>query len=229
MNEDKAFLKTADNSFTIFLPELNETYHSKHGAIQESMHVFIENGLKLNLKENNRVLEFGFGTGLNALLTAIFADENKESIEYTSIEKFPLLTGEVEKLNYAASLAEKYDLQKEYVQDIFTKIHTSTWGEMVKISDNFSLKKIQSDFETIELKDRHYSACYFDVFSIRVQPELWSESIMRKIYESLQNNGLFITYACNATLKKNLSMVGFEYMKKNGPIGRRDMTIAWKK
>ena len=162
---------TDDGSHTLFVSEIDECYHSTKGAIQESRHIFIEAGLKQCAKSEINVLEIGFGTGLNALLTAL---ESDFSVRYTTIELYPVPIEQALKLNYPVLLGTE-----SFV--LFEKIHSSPWNEKVQISENFSLTKLNLDFTKNELEGR-YDVIYFDAFSPEKQPEMWSEELFKKLY-----------------------------------------------
>ena len=217
---------TKDGSKTIYIPEWNEHYHSKHGALQEAEHVFIKNGLNLLAqKPEVKILEFGFGTGLNALITALLA---KRKIEYHSLERYPMTLEEANALDYPSVFAEYFNKEQSGIEELFQKIHSVEWGSLEEINTEFKLKKIEADFKTVNLPKNYFDIIYFDAFGKRVQPELWSVEIFFNIYNSLIKGGLFTTYACNGDTKRALKEVGFEVEKKAGPPGKREMLNAWK-
>lgn len=222
---------TQDGSKTLYIPDWNESYHSKHGALREAEHVFITNGLeKLNDSNMINVLEYGFGTGLNALLSFIWSRDHSKSINYTSLEKFPVSTTEVEAMDFHQVIAQKYsNLQADPIYEFFLKMHQAKWEEKVNLTDFFELFKQEIDFKEVRLKEETYDVVFFDVFGMRVQPELWSEEIFEKIYTSLKIDGLFTTYACNGPTKRALKACGFRVEKLAGPPGKREMINAWKK
>lgn len=222
---------TLDGSKTLFLEAWNESYHSKHGALQEALHVFIENGVnKFKHLENIRVLEFGFGTGLNTLLTSIWATQFNKNIHYTSLEKFPLTWDEVKSLDFHHIISQKNkELRADTIYDNFIKIHESPWGNSLKIHDYFELYKHCIDFKDVKLSANEYDIVYFDVFGKRVQPELWTVEIFAKIFQSLKSGGMLTTYASNSQTRRLLEECGFEVEKLKGPPGKREMMNAWKK
>ncbi|CAM1373405.1 tRNA (5-methylaminomethyl-2-thiouridine)(34)-methyltransferase MnmD [Tenacibaculum xiamenense] len=210
---------TSDGSTTIHLPDWNEQYHSKHGAIQEAYHVFIKNGLEAIEKKEVSILEIGFGTGLNCFITFL---ESKKKINYTGVEAYPIEGNEIEKLNYVSGLkAEKY-------QNIFDKLHSTTWEKEHKISKTFTLKKEQKFFEEIN-DSNSYDLIYFDAFGARVQPDLWTEDIFRKMFESLKNEGVLVTYSAKGSTRRAMETVGFSVERLPGPPGKREMLRATKK
>lgn len=215
---------TQDGSKTLNIPCWGESYHSKHGALQEAIHVFLKNGLDLiPTQKSYTVLEFGFGTGLNALLTHDWATRNSASIRYHSLEKFPITHSEWENLDYAKLLPPQAENQ-----EIFKKMHSSAWNFEEKISDFLSLKKIKIDFKLFEPEENLYDIVFFDAFGKRVQPELWTFPIFEKIYKALKKFGLLTTYAANGATQRILNELNFNVEKKLGPPGKREMLIAWK-
>ncbi len=215
--------KTKDNTTTLFVPELDEHYHSIHGALQESKHVFIQAGLHpLKTQETVRILEIGFGTGLNALLTAQETTASNQNIEYTSLEKYPVTANEVEQLNFQELIPDNETLT------LLNALHTSDWEVEQKISSNFTLVKHQNDLKTFDFKPNYYDLIYFDAFAPSAQPELWSETIFQKMYACLRNNGVLVTYCVKGDVRRNMKAVGFKVEKIPGPPGKREMARAYK-
>ncbi len=217
----REIITTLDGSTTIHLPDWDECYHSKHGAIQEAYHVFIQNGLQLIKKDTISILEIGFGTGLNAFITFLESDKNKLNIDYTGVEAFPVTVDEAFAMNYLEQLDAK-----EF-ETVFKKMHESIWEEQFFLSDTFSLAKRKQFFTEIEDKNC-FDLIYFDAFGYRVQPELWSTGIFKKMYDALQNNGILVTYAARGVIKRSMQEVGFTVKKVPGPPGKREMMIAFK-
>ena len=213
-------ITTEDGSSSIINKNLNECYHSTSGAINESKHIFIENGLLACKKKVLNTLEVGFGTGLNALLTQIICDKNKTINNYHSIENLPILSKDYLALNYCKQLNIK--------DDNFMKMHNSSWGEKITISKYFSLLKINIDLQTFNPTTK-YDLIYFDAFSPNKQPELWTHNIFKKLYENLNNNGILITYCAKGAFKRTLREIGFEVSSIDGPIGKREITQAKKR
>ncbi len=217
-------IKTADGSTTLYLEDWNEHYHSKHGAIQEAQHVFIEKGLfhalDLNKRSHISILEMGFGTGLNALLTAFEAEKQSVKINYTGIEGFPLESEITSQLNYSELLSNKYE-------QLFRKIHAVSWESEHEISPNFFLTKNQLMFEDISFKDQ-FDLIYFDAFGSRVQPDLWERSMLEKMYTALKSKGVFVTYAAKGSVRRCLAELGFKVERLEGPPGKRHMLRAEK-
>jgi tRNA U34 5-methylaminomethyl-2-thiouridine-forming methyltransferase MnmC len=217
----REILRTNDGSTTIHLPEWDECYHSKHGAIQEAQHVFIKNGLCLFLNQSVAILEIGFGTGLNAFITFLEAEKRNQTIEYTGVEAYPVATDEVLAMNYVA------ELNAENQQVIFEKMHESNWGEKTVLSTNFCLTKRKQFFDEITDLEQ-FDLIYFDAFGYRVQPELWSTTIFEKMYKALKKQGVLVTYAARGVVKRSMIEVGFTVEKLAGPPGKREMFRARK-
>ncbi|MGL2993447.1 tRNA (5-methylaminomethyl-2-thiouridine)(34)-methyltransferase MnmD [Flavobacterium sp. TSSA_36] len=218
----RKIIQTSDGSTTIQIEDWDECYHSKHGAIQEAKHVFIQNGLALFPGQSIAILEIGFGTGLNAFITFLEAQQRDQTIQYVGVEAYPISKEELEGMNYVGALAA------EEHQAIFEKIHNGNWEEMMALSPNFSLTKRQQFFETIE-DVAQFDLIYFDAFGYRVQPELWSTSIFQKMITALKDNGVLVTYAARGVVKRSMIEVGFTVEKLAGPPGKREMFRATKK
>lgn len=212
---------TEDGSHTLHIPELNEHYHSIHGAIQESNHIFIKSGLDYftNLEPIN-ILEVGFGTGLNAFLTCIEAQKRGIKINYTSIEKYPLTAQEIEKLNYSDGFDEEYKIQ-------FQQIHKAQWSAYKKINKNFRLCKIETDLINFT-PDSKYNLIYFDAFGPDIQPKLWTENIFHQLYNCMNDNGVLVTYSAKGQVRRNMQVAGFTVERLPGPPGKREMLRALK-
>jgi len=220
---DKKELKiTEDGSHTLFIPSLDETYHSSHGAIQESMHVFIAAGLKYIKNKEIKVLEVGFGTGLNAFLTLLEANKSETSINYTSLEAFPLEMSLVKQLNYTSEL--KLDGN---VVALYNRLHEVEWESVQHITNEFKLKKLKIKLERFEASEK-FDVIYFDAFAPQVQPEMWTVNVFEKMYNCLNNNGVLVTYCAKGIVKRALKEVGFKIESIPGPPGKREMTRAHK-
>jgi tRNA U34 5-methylaminomethyl-2-thiouridine-forming methyltransferase MnmC len=211
---------TNDGSTTIHLPDWNESYHSKHGAIQEAYHVFIKNGFLLFEAKPISILEIGFGTGLNAFITYVEALKSNQVINYVGVEAYPVLIEEALQMNYISQIAENQN-------DIFKSLHHSAWDEVHQLTTHFSITKRQQFFQDINDKAA-YDLIYFDAFGFRVQPELWSELIFQKMYDSLKPNGILVTYACRTSIKNAMLLAGFSVEKLPGAPGKREMLRATK-
>lgn len=217
-------ISTADGSKTLWLKELNETYHSKHGAVQESLHVFIENGLKHCLNTGKRelkIFELGFGTGLNVFLTLKECIQNEDiRVEIHSIEKYPVLPETVAKMEY--ELLDSLAPQK----DFFRVIIECPWNEVVEVLENFMLNKMSKDFFEAEIESDHYDLIYFDAFGARAQAEMWTEKAFEICARIIKPNGILVTYASKGSARRALQKVGFQVEKLPGPPGKREMMRA---
>jgi tRNA U34 5-methylaminomethyl-2-thiouridine-forming methyltransferase MnmC len=216
-------IETADGSSSFYNEELEETYHSRHGAFQEAKHVFIKMGLEPLLKGSKTIdiLEIGFGTGLNAWLTSIRSAKTDCSINYTGIEAFPLSKNQLQSLNYA-------DLSKfKWEKELFSLIHRSKWEAKEKINDQFTLLKRKMDFSAIEEVDA-FDLIYFDAFGPLVQPELWTVDVFRNMFKALRNKGVLVTYSAKGDVRRAMQSVGFEVERVEGPPGKREMLVAKK-
>jgi len=220
---DKKELKiTEDGSHTLFLPGLDETYHSSHGAIQESRHVFIDAGLRYLKKRNINVLEIGFGTGLNAFLTLLETSKNELTINYSTLEAFPLELSLIKQLNYTSEL----NLEKNVI-DLFNILHEVEWEVSQSITNQFNLKKYKIKLDNY-ITNEKFDLIYFDAFAPQVQPEMWTLPVFEKMYECLNRNGVLVTYCAKGSVKRALKDVGFNIECIPGPPGKREMTRAHK-
>ncbi len=219
----REFLRTGDGSITIHLPDWNEQYHSKHGAINEALHVFIETGFEYFFGNFQRkevsILEIGFGTGLNAFLTAVQAEKTKRSVSYTGVEAYPVDISEVKELNYPTLVKAP--------QALFDQLHEVPWEETTTINEYFSLTKRKQFFADIE-EVNCYDLIYFDAFGARVQPDLWTEDIFEIMYKSLKEEGVLVTYAAKGSVRRAMQAVGFLVERLPGPPGKREMLRAVK-
>ncbi|CAM3926262.1 tRNA (5-methylaminomethyl-2-thiouridine)(34)-methyltransferase MnmD [Flavobacterium cucumis] len=212
---------TQDGSTTIRIPEWDENYHSTHGAIQEAKHVFIKNGLNLfHHKDSISILEIGFGTGLNAFITFL-ETQDKKNINYVGVEAYPISKEEILQLNYVS------ELNALLHEKIFQTLHSSSWEEMQTIAENFTLTKRKQFFQDID-DENQFDLIYFDAFGFQLQPELWSESIFKKMYDALKTNGILVTYACRTPIKNAMLNAGFKVEKLPGAPGKREMLRAKK-
>ena len=210
-------IKTDDGSDTLFVRELGEHYHSTFGAIQESMHVFIEAGLKKCSQSPITVFEVGFGTGLNSWLTALEAERTNQIIRYISVEKFPLPPIIWERLNYP-------NVIRGGDPELFRKIHQAEWDKEVKISDNFFILKLSSDLTEFDYSGLPlFDLIYFDAFSPDKQPELWHSSIFRNISDQCAPEAKIVTYCAKGAVRRSLTEVGFAAERIPGPPGKREM------
>lgn len=217
---------TEDGSKTIFIDELNECYHSHYGALQEARHVFIKNGLKSFKNYEINILELGFGTGLNVLVTVdqLLKDKIDFKINYFGVEKYPVSDEEIAELNYD-ELFENEELKK-----IYRKIHSVDWEILDEIIPNFKFKKIRADFFEIKnLEIPKIDLVYFDCFGAKVQPDLWERPLLEMVSEKMKKNGILTTYSSKGSVRRVLQELGFEVERKPGPPGKREMINAKKK
>lgn len=211
---------TGDGSHSLLNKTLNETYHSVHGARRESEHVFIKHGLEYFVTRFNKkfvsILEVGFGTGLNALLTTKFISE--VSIDYTSIENAPIDESVWSKLNYAASPEE---------HEVFEKIHRASWENFVAISPSFKIRKVRASLNDVSFLSE-FDVIYFDAFAPNKQPDMWTAEVLKKMFDALKAPGVLVTYCAQGQVKRDLKSVGFKVEALPGPPGKREMTRALK-
>jgi tRNA U34 5-methylaminomethyl-2-thiouridine-forming methyltransferase MnmC len=205
---------TEDGSHTLHAAMVDECYHSTHGAIQESMHIFIDAGLRLMHKKELTIFEVGFGTGLNAFLAAQFAEQNQCDIRYISIEKYPVPVADAQKLNYA-------DCIDPAQRTFFETMHQCRWNESYRLSPHFELKKIKGDF-TSYLHTDTYDLVFFDAFSPEKQPEMWTAEVFGELYRHCHSGAILTTYCAKGAVKRNLLSAGFRVEKVPGPPGKRE-------
>ena len=218
----RSIITTGDGSKTIHIEDWDEQYHSKHGAVNEAYHVFIDQGLSKINKASVAILEIGFGTGLNALITAMEGKKRGLKIHYTAVEAFPITPGELEQLHYTDRL------NAPLFQESFNNMHACSWEENVLISPEFTIHKQCKDF--LDIADTAvYDLVYFDAFGARVQPELWTETIFKKMFKALRANGILVTYAAKGSVRRAMQAVGFTVERLPGPPGKREMLRATKR
>lgn len=218
MKITKEFILTADGSSTIFIPEWNEHYHSRHGAVQEAKHVFLKHGLdEKQILDEITLLEIGLGTGLNVFLTVL---ANKTKVNYIGLEAYPLKEEETSLLNYAKTTAEV---------EIFSRIQAVPWEIPSVITSQLQLTKLNTTLQNYQLAPETIDLIYFDAFGPRVQPELWTVELFKKLFEGLKQNGIFVTYCAKGQVKRDLKLVGFEVETLTGPPGKREMIRGWKR
>lgn len=218
---EREIIRTKDGSTTIHIKDWDECYHSKHGAIQEAQHVFIKNGLALYQNQSVSILEIGFGTGLNAFITYLESKNLDLEINYVGVEAYPVSISELSAMNYVS------ELNADDKNAIFNLFHESNWEEKVVIDPFFTITKRQQFFQ--EITDcEQYDLIYFDAFGYRVQPDLWSTSIFKKMHTALRPGGKLVTYAARGVVKRSMIEVGFTVEKLPGPPGKREMFRATK-
>ncbi|SFQ21471.1 tRNA (5-methylaminomethyl-2-thiouridine)(34)-methyltransferase MnmD [Hymenobacter arizonensis] len=216
---------TADGSSTLYVPALDEHYHSTHGALQEAQHVYIAAGLTPALAaahESVRVLEVGFGTGLNALLTLQQSLISPVNIQYDTIEKYPLLPAIISQLG-----VERYVINPELLA-FHEQLHAAPWNESVPLTTRFSLRKIAGALQETALLPNNYHVIYFDAFAPEKQPELWTEAIFGQLYAAAAPGAVLVSYCAQGQFRRNLRAAGWLTEKLPGPPGKREMTRARK-
>jgi tRNA U34 5-methylaminomethyl-2-thiouridine-forming methyltransferase MnmC len=215
-------IRTEDGSNTIYDDELLETYHSTHGAIQESRHVFINAALAQANQPEIRILEVGFGTGLNALLAMEYALQQNSSIEMTSIESDPLDAKLITRLNYPDHL------DHENGRMLFDWIHSQPWNTAAIFNARFSLCKERADWHSYKPTEDYYTIVFYDAFAPSKQIDMWSLNCIEKACNSLQKGGIFVTYSARGQLKRDLANAGMEVETLSGPPGKKEMVRAVK-
>ena len=223
MADELAIIETSDGSHSISSKNYNASYHSIHGAIEESMHIFISAGMYYKYQQGVKkvkIFEMGFGTGLNAFLSLIASHKLGLEIEYHSIELHPLGAEIYQSLNFHKFIPNSTQAQ-------LIQLHDCPWGELQKIDDRFSFKKIKGDLHNIELGDG-YDLIYYDAFAPSSQPNLWEEPIQRRLYSILNKNGALLTYCAQGKFKRTLKALGYELDPLDGPGRKHEMTRAVK-
>ena len=221
---ERSIIITKDGSHTIAIPEMQVAYHSHHGAIQESMHVFIMAGLQaIAPREDHvtRILEMGFGTGLNALLTLAETERSQQRIHYTTVEKFPLSITDVAGLNYCQQL------NRPDLQTVFEKIHECEWETDRHINKRFTLKKYRTSLTEFMLQQPVHLV-YFDAFAPTAQPELWTPEIFERVFGWMEPGGILVTYCSKGDVRRAMQAAGLRVEKLVGPPGKREMVRATK-
>ena len=231
----KTLLKTTrDGSHTLFVPELEEHYHSIHGAIQEALHVFINAGFLHCIKSSIQLLEIGFGTGLNALLTLLAAESMGKKVHYHTLEHYPLQKESIMQLNHPKQIVGRGLFSKKqtlaHITQLFRAIHKAPWEAEQSITPFFKLTKEKFDITQIELFNpkQQYDLIYFDAFGPDKQPEMWQSSIFNRIYSLSAQNAVFTTYCAKGAVRRMLQSSGFSVERIPGPPGKREMLRAAK-
>ncbi len=218
INLEQSIIITADGSHSLINRELNETYHSTHGAVQESMHVFIENGLRQCAKQQIDMLEVGFGTGLNAFLTLLEAEKRGIFIHYTTIELFPIEKPLWSLLNFADNYTNEQ-------KDQFYHLHSCEWGSDTLITNHLTIRKIQADFINFQ-SEKTFDLIFFDAFSPEKQPTLWSQERFSTLAAHCKPGAILTTYCSKGTVKQALRGAGFTVERLRGAPGKRHMLRA---
>lgn len=218
----REIIETNDGSKTIFIPEMNENYHSGHGAYQEAMHVFIQHGIRALDKKEFSVFEMGFGTGLNALLSLNEAVKNELLVSYTGIEAYPV------EIEHASQMCYESHVDPE-VSLLYEKLHESSWGTEHIIHPAFSFRKLHQKIEDHLPEMSSYDIIFYDAFGPRAQSSMWELPILEKMHRMLKSDGLLVTYCAKGQFKRDLKSLGFEVVSVPGPPGKREMTQAFKR
>jgi len=209
---------TDDGSKSLYLPEMNETYHSKFGAKNESEHVFINAGFKQIQKNEIAILEVGFGTGLNVLLTYFEGLKSQQKVYFESLEKYPLPENILPEINNFDDAAYR---------ELFDKIHQADWQQPVNLSENFTLLKNHIDLLSYQTTHK-FDLIYFDAFAPDKQPEMWTAEVFTKMYNLLNENGILVTYSAKGSVRRTMQAAGFLVERIPGPPGKREMLRAKK-
>jgi tRNA U34 5-methylaminomethyl-2-thiouridine-forming methyltransferase MnmC len=226
MNKAAKIILTDDGSHSVYIPEINESYHSSHGAYRESIHIFLLYGLEAWYARNRgklpvRIFEVGFGTGLNAWLTLIWAEQNNVPILYHTIEPFPLGKDIYSQLNYI-----QIDETLTHYNNQFQRLHNMDWNTGKPLTDYFNIKKEQVKLEDVVMYGT--DIVFFDAFSPKKQPEVWAKEILAKVVDAMNPNGVLVTYCAAAKVKKDLQDLGLILDEVPGPPGKKEMTRGWK-
>lgn len=218
---NRKIVTTSDGSSSIYLPDFDEHYHSHHGAMQESKHVFMKMGWDVVVKKKSHVdlLEVGFGTGLNAWLVydELRKSAKENAVHYTSLELYPVATEDAAQLNFV-------DADD---RSIFLRLHEATWNTSVPINERFTLEKLEVSLQEFQ-SVRFYDLIFYDAFAPRVQPELWTAEIFLKLFSLLNPGGILVTYCAKGEVRRNMIAAGFSVEKLPGPPGKREMLRAVK-
>ncbi len=219
MHREKIIEITADGIPTLYLPELDEHYHSTKGAFAEAKHVYIDMALRATNLHEARVLEIGFGTGLNTLLTLLASQAYGLTIDYTTFELYPLTLDEALRLDYPRHIAPE-------AAPLFEEMHRCAWDKTIALSPTFTLCKRLADFTRVELSER-FDVIYFDAFAPEKQPEMWSEAVFQKLFERLSPGGILTTYCAKGEIRRRLQATGFVVERLPGPPnGKREILRA---
>lgn len=215
---------TEDGSHTLYVPELDEHYHSTHGAIQESLHVYLEAGLHHCGKPVINLLEIGFGTGLNAFLTLLDTKKSRETVKYTSLERYPVSFMDARMFNYSKLLNPSQE-------EKFIQLHTCPWGEWVEITSNFHLKKLEMDASNLDKfqPETLFDVIYYDAFAPEKQSFMWTEEIFNRLYTLSNPGAVLTTYCAKGAVRRMLQSAGYQTERLPGPPGKREILRAVKR
>ncbi|MGV0752549.1 tRNA (5-methylaminomethyl-2-thiouridine)(34)-methyltransferase MnmD [Empedobacter brevis] len=226
--------ETEDGSKTIYIEDWDESYHSKHGAVQEAFHVFIKNGFNhfIATKNSIKIIEIGLGTGLNSFITLLEAEKNQKPVQYVGIEKYPVSEEEFQLVNFFEDVFKLYP-ELEHRRDEFLSYYQhlfySDWEHWYKISPFFEIRKVKEDFFNLKnINENEFDLVYFDAFGSRVQPELWEKELLEIVDYLTKKSAVFTTYAAKGTIKRGLKDLGYTVQKRPGPPGKREMMVGLK-
>jgi tRNA U34 5-methylaminomethyl-2-thiouridine-forming methyltransferase MnmC len=215
----RTLTKTADGSYTLYVPELDEHYHSIHGALQEAQHVFIKHGIELFKHQDSiQVLEMGLGTCLNAYLSSLWCMENGKHVRYVGVEAYPVEGAVI------AQCLDALGVVATKKRTFFTELN---YGESQAL-ESFELYPMHAAWNSLRFVEE-FDLVYYDAFGPRAQAEMWNVQHFKIAYEALKSGGLLTTYCAKGQVKRDLKSVGFEVESRPGPIGKREMTLAWKR
>lgn len=222
--EEVKLIITDDGSHSLYLPGMNETYHSSHGALSESRHVFIKSGylpvISTVAERPVRVLEVGFGTGLNALLSQQQAEKLRVTTHFTTLEPFPLAGELYRQLNYPTLLGSG---ENNALSETFLRMHSEGWDEVQPVSPHFTLEKLKLRLEDFA-NEGQYHVVYFDAFAPNKQEEVWDETLIRKVADHMAPGGVLVTYCAQGKFKRSLKAAGLTVENLPGPPGKKEMT-----
>lgn len=213
--------QTADGSYTLFIPELDEHYHSIKGALTESKHIFINMGLKHSVLHTPHILEIGFGTGLNAFLTLLEAEKEDKYIRFTTLERYPLDIDIIRQMHYPEQIAPSRSID-------YYALHEADWNIPTEITPHFTLHKIDCDFTSFQF-DSEYDLIYFDAFAPEKQPEMWDQQLFNTLYHHTKPGGILTTYCAKGIVRRMLQSAGYIVERLPGPPGgKREILRATK-
>jgi tRNA U34 5-methylaminomethyl-2-thiouridine-forming methyltransferase MnmC len=234
-SRDLRLIITGDGSHTLYVPSLNEHYHSVFGAVQESRHIYIGAGLNYPgpVSGSVNLLEVGFGTGLNALLTCLEAESLGIIVRYQSLEMYPLSVEMTSQLNFPEQMTSQIksgiEMTSQTIPALFRKIHAAPWNEWAEITEWFIVNKTHADLKTFVADPELFDLVYFDAFGPDVQPQMWTADIFRMLFRAMKPGAVLVTYSTKGVVKRNLKSAGFEIEKLPGPPGKREILRAARK